>query len=174
VAQTDRWLFAAFDRRLTDDLNLCVSLSRPKRAVMTQCLALMAASCALSLSAVWANLNLAIVLVSACLPLLLVLLASIKHVFQSPQFLWLHPYKPCEISGLDKKNSFSVEITQQWQHFFGLTLRLKILNCPHNKRDTVKMTVWRCKITPVMYRRLRVMVAWRLDQPKAAQKMETA
>ena len=35
------------------------------------------------------------------------------------------------------------------------------------------MTVWRCNIAPDIYRRMCVMVAWRLDQRQVEQKMET-
>jgi hypothetical protein len=140
---------------------------------MTEYLVLMIASCALGCSAIWANCHLFIVLIAVCMPGLPALFAWFRHASQPPKFLWLHPYETCEISGIDKKNCFPVEIVQQWPHFFGLTLRLKILNCPHNKQETVRMTVWRCNITPDVYRRMRVMVAWRLDQPKVAQKMET-
>jgi hypothetical protein len=141
--------------------------------VVTECFALAAASAALSLSAVWADFPLAMVLTAACLPVLPAMFSLFRPCALAPQFLWLHPHKPIEISGLDKKNRFPVEITQQWQHFFGLTLNLKILNRPHNKQETVRMTVWRCNITPDAYRRMRVMVAWKLDQPRAEQKMET-
>jgi len=57
--------------------------------------------------------------------------------------------------------------------FFGLTLSLKIINSPHNKQETVRMTVWRCNIAPEIYRRMCVMVAWRLDQRQVEQKLET-
>ena len=35
------------------------------------------------------------------------------------------------------------------------------------------MTVWRCNIPADVYRQLCVMVAWRLDQPRADQELET-
>ena len=140
---------------------------------MIESLALITASCALIISAVWANFPLVLVQITACLPLLPALFGLFRSTTPTPQFLWLDPHKPCEISDFDKKNSHPVEITQQWQHFFGLTLSLKILNCPHNKQETVRMTVWRCNITHDVYRRMRVIVAWRLDQLKAEQKMET-
>lgn len=89
-----------------------------------------------------------------------------------PQYLYLHPYQSWSLGDLNSKNNQSVHLKQKWQHFFGLTLSLKILNCPHNKQETVKITVWRCNIAPDIYRRICVMVAWRLDQPQTEQKME--
>lgn len=138
-----------------------------------ECVVLMVASSATSLAAVRAELNLLFVIMAACMPWLPALFVFLRQTPQFPSFLFLHPYGSCKISWSDEKNRRSVEITQQWQHFFGLTLSLKILDCPHNKQETVRMTVWRCNIAPDIYRRMCVMVAWRLDQRQVEQKMET-
>lgn len=147
--------------------------------MIAEYIVLAAASSALGLAAVRAELNLPFVILAACmpwLPTLFVFLRQALHLRQAPQFpsfLFLHPYGSCEISWPAENNRRSVEITQQWQHFFGLTLSLKILDCPHNKQETVRMTVWRCNIAPDIYRRMCVMVTWRLDQRQVEQKMET-
>jgi len=143
--------------------------------VLTEYLALTAASSALCLACVWANFPLLVVLavvVGPWIPVLSVFLKQRKEK-QPPQFLWLHPRRQWKISDLEQKNSLTVELLQQWRHFFGLTLSLKILNCPHNKQETVKITVWRCKIAPETYRQMCVMAAWRLDYPQVEQTMET-
>lgn len=141
--------------------------------MIAEYIVLAAASSALGQAAVRAELNMLCVILAASLPWLPALFVFFRQSPQSPSFLSLSPYGPCKISGADEKNSRSVVITQHWQHFFGLTLSLKILDCPHNKQETVRMTVWRCNIAPDIYRRMCVMVAWRLDQRQVEQKMET-
>jgi len=172
VVPTVQWLCVVFDRGLTDGLTLCVTLSRPWRAVLTEIFVLASASAALALTAVWADFPFLIAVCMACLPGFPKIYSVLFRAAQPPAVLCLHPHFVWKIISQDEQNEQSVQLIQRWQHFFGVTLSLKILNYPHNKLETVKMTVWRSKIAPEQYRRLCVMVAWRLDQPEIEQKLE--
>ena len=172
MAPTALWLCVVFDHSLTDGLTLFVTLSRPRWAVLTEFFVLASASSALVLTAVWAQFPLIVVIAAASLPGLPAIYYFLFRAAFSPAYLCLHPHLVWKIVSKDEQNMQSVQLIQHWQHFFGLTLSLKILNCPHNKQETVKMTVWRSKIAPEQYRRLCVMVAWRLDQPEIAQQLE--
>ena len=127
----------------------------------------------MALTAVWSDFPLWAVICMACLPLMPALYTYAVQSRPDPQFLRLHPHHGWQIVTHDEKNTLSVALLQSWRHFFGITLSLKILNCPHNEQETVRMTVWQCNITPDVYRQLCVMVAWRLDQPQAVRKLET-
>ncbi len=141
--------------------------------MVAECIALAGASCALTLAAVWADFPLPLVIGVAFLPGLPAWFVLFRRAPQTPKYLYMHPHRSWTIGDSDNKNTQPLQLKQKWQHFFGLTLSLKILNCPHNKQETVRMTVWRCNIAPDVYRRMCVMVAWRLDQPRVEQKMET-
>ncbi len=172
MAPTVQWLCVVFDRSLTDGLTLCVTLSRPRRAVLTEIFALASAGSALALTAVWAHFHWIAVIGMACLPGLPALYGYLFRASGSPALLYLHPQSEWKIVSQDEQNIQSVQLIQCWQHFFGLTLSLKLLNRPHNKQETVRMTVWRCQIASEPYRRMCVMAAWRLDQPEIEKKLE--
>jgi hypothetical protein len=138
-----------------------------------QTLVLACACSAVALTAVWSGFPLWAVIGMSCLPLTPALYTYSVQLRPYPQFLRLHPHHAWQIVAHDEKNTRSVALLQSWRHFFGVTLSLKILNCPHNEQETVRMTVWQCNITPDVYRQLCVMVAWRLDQPQAVRKLET-
>lgn len=121
-------------------------------------------------SALWIDLSVWLIILAAMTPWLSLLPLSRKA---SPRLLHLHPQKDWLFFTQTQRHGEPVGLIQSWQHYFGVTLSLKLLNCPHNKQDTVRMTVWRCTLPPEQYRRMCVMVAWQLDQPQAQHKLET-
>ena len=55
-----------------------------------------------------------------------------------------------EVSGLT--DSIEVIVNQRWHHLFGISLGLKLQNCPHNLPKTLTMVVWRqCVSTSVFH-----------------------
>ena len=55
-----------------------------------------------------------------------------------------------EVAGLT--DSIEVIVIQRWHHLFGLSLSLKLQNCPHNMSKTIMMVVWRqCVSTSVLH-----------------------
>ena len=60
-----------------------------------------------------------------------------------------------------------------WHHFFGLSMTLKIGNCPQKESKSVRIMVWRCELPPEVYRRLCVMVNWQVQQLQKEQCLES-
>lgn len=191
----DQWPFVAFDSciRLKDSLKdglkasskehvedrlaldltespyISVTLLRPKIVVVTECGALLCASGALAQTALSLSASLWLVMGVATLPWLLQALFRSLYPPQQPnQSLRMHPSRVWQIvSAHSLAVSYqNVQPLQCWRHFFGSTLSLKILNCPHNKQEAVRMTLWRHNIDAELYRRACVMIAWRLDHPQ--------
>ena len=140
---------------------------------MTQVLVLSIASFALVLGALSISLPGWATVILAFLPWAPEVFFFIYGPPHAAQYLQLHPHQQWQVVYQDEKNNQLVLPLQSWSHFFGMTISLKILNCPHNKQETVRMTLWRCMIVPELYRRMCVMVAWRLDQAQAEQELES-
>ena len=154
---------------VTENPYISVTLLRPKIVVVTQWSALLCASGALAQTAWSLSASLWLVMGVATLPWLVQALSRSFYPSQQPnQFLRMHPFRVWQIvSEQPLAVSYqNVQPLQCWRHFFGLTLSLKILNCPHNKQEAVRMTLWRHNIDAELYRRACVMIAWRLDCPQ--------
>jgi hypothetical protein len=153
---------------------------------------LLAAGLSLMVSASWMSDPLWLVTLAACLPGAVSLLLRYLDTFRmNPDILLLHPEKNWKVgtfsdiaaqTSVIKAQSIqqqmeqmeqSVQLTQRWQHFLGLTLRLKIQNPPHNMSEYVRLTIWRCTVPVDVYRRLCVLTAWRIDQPQKVPNLET-
>lgn len=173
-------------------MSMVIRLTRPRRAAVIEYVVLATAGVAFLLSATWISCPDWMCVLAALVPFFIGYLdRQLQKSRHQPDFLWIHPNKIWKMGtfpdlstqtlsvkaqssqSIPDEEDQSVALIQYWQHFFCLTLSLKILNQPHNKPDVVRMTFWRCCIPRDIYRKMCVMVAWHVDQPRTVQDLET-
>lgn len=73
-----------------------------------------------------------------------------------------------EVAGLT--DSIEVIVCQRWHHLFGLSLSLKLQNCPHNMSETLIAVVWRQCVSVSDFHEVALQSARQIDgagrQPK--------
>jgi len=166
--------------------------ARPRRIALIEYAVLLAAGLALAVSASFVCSSVWLAILAASLPAALSLAGSYVNTFRADRAALLfhteNNLKSRTFSDItaqtlliraqsmqqqQEKTGRSVQLLQRWQHFLGLTLRLKIHNQPHNSFECVRLTIWRCSVPVDTYRRLCVMTAWWIDQPPKVQELET-
>jgi hypothetical protein len=66
-----------------------------------------------------------------------------------------------EVAGLT--DSIEVIVIQRWHHLFGLSLSLKLQNCPHNMSKTFMMVVWRQCVSTSVFHQVALQSARQVD-----------
>ena len=127
---------------------------------------------ALASSATWRELPVGWVVLLAAMPSVGWLGFSRPVAWQTlavqvkPGEIWHLTLKKIDASGIvTAKSERQATLVQAWHHFFGLTLALNFRIDPHNKPECIKLTVWRCNVSPETFRRLCVLSAWQMEQP---------
>jgi hypothetical protein len=67
-----------------------------------------------------------------------------------------------EVTGLT--DSIEVIVIQRWHHLFGLSLSLKLKNCPHNISKTLMMVVWRQCVSTSVFHQVALQSARQVDR----------
>lgn len=67
-----------------------------------------------------------------------------------------------EVTGLT--HSIEVIVVQRWHHLFGLSLSLKLQNCPHNMPKTFMMVVWRQCVSASVFHQVALHSARQVDR----------
>jgi hypothetical protein len=167
-------------------LPLQLPLTQPRWAVGLGWAALALAWAAVALSGHWQGLP------GGALALGAVLGVLAQHLVQRRRQAWLQAHSLCFVEPLSRfatapsgfwgtfsKNTGQSTLTpvtlqQHWTHIFGLTLRLNLHNCPHNKAEVVTVTLWRSQLPAQTYRRLNIWAAWQTAHCTPLSKGETA
>lgn len=175
---------------------LVIPLSRPRRALVLEwfvtLLAALACLTALRFSQapLWSfpPAVLLVCLLCVCEQKRTRLLTENRFLYVSPFLPWQtgtsHPqerddhYDSCamtEQTGFEEQSMVwqPAELLQCWSNLFGLSMALKLQNCPHNESRSVRIMLWRCQVPPETYRRLCVMANWQIDRPQVRQHPET-
>jgi hypothetical protein len=125
-------------------------------------------ACALVVSALWAGWRPWFAVILAALPFLV---HFIERWLNQPSLkgrvLVVFTDKPwqlaffSEVAGLTDR--IEVIVNQRWHHLFGISLGLKLQNCPHNRSKTVTMVVWRQCVSTSVFHAVALQSARQMD-----------
>lgn len=125
-------------------------------------------ACALLISGLWAGWSLWIALTLAIIPFLVHFLGRWRNQPSlKGRVLVIFPDKPwqvaffSEVAGLT--DSIEVIVSQRWHHLFGISLGLKLQNCPHNISKTFTMVVWRQCVSTSVFHEVALQSARQID-----------
>lgn len=147
---------------------LIVPLNPPRWVTLLTFVLLSCGACALVVSALWAGWSPWIAVTLAAIPFLVHL---VGRWYNQPSLkgrvLVVSPDKPwqlaffSEVAGLT--DSIEVIVSQRWHHLFGISLGLKLQNCPHNMSKTLTMVVWRQCVSTLVFHEVALQSARQID-----------
>jgi hypothetical protein len=136
-------------------------------------------ACALGVSALWAGWSPWVAVTLAATPFLVHLIGRWHHhPSLKGRMLVVFPDKPwrlalfSEVAGLT--DSIEVIVNQRWHHLFGISLGLKLQNCPHNMSKTLTMVVWRQCVSTSVFHEVALQSARQIDGAARQTKGDTA
>lgn len=125
-------------------------------------------ACALLISGLWAGWSPWIAVTLATIPFLVHFLGRWRNQPSlKGRVLVIFPDKPwqlaffSEVAGLT--DSIEVIVSQRWHHLFGISLGLKLHNCPHNISKTFTMVVWRQCVSTAVFHEVALQSARQID-----------
>lgn len=147
---------------------MLVPLTQPRWVVELTFVLLSMASLALMTSALWAGLDGWFAVPLAIFPFLVHFIERRRHPKRlRGRVLVVYPHQPwqlaffSEVTGLT--DSIEVIVSQRWHHFFGISLGLKLQNCPHNTKKTVMIVVWRQCVSASVLREVAMGATRQID-----------
>lgn len=137
------------------------------------------ASLVLVTSAQWSGLGVGLSLVLGSLPFLLYFLEQRRaQALIAGRMLVIYPDKPWQLSLFAKDagaiDNIEVIVIQRWHHLFGLSLHLKLQNCPRFKRQSTTVVVWKHGLSKENFRQVSLQAAQRLEFVGLASKGDAA
>ena len=123
---------------------------------------------ALVTSAFWVGLDAWYAIPCAAIPFLLYFFEQ-RHnqKILKGRILVVYPHQPWQLAFFSDAtgltDSIEVIVSRRWLHFFGMTLSLKLQNCPHNIKKTVMMVVWRQCVSSFVFRELALGASRQID-----------
>lgn len=143
-------------------------LTPPRWVAALTFMLLLSGACALVVSALWAGWSPWVAIALALIPLLVHFIGRLRSQTRlRGRVLVVLPDKPwrlaffSEVTGLT--DSIEVIVSQRWQHLFGISLGLKLQNCPHNISKTVTMVVWRQCVSTSVFHQVALQSARQID-----------
>lgn len=125
-------------------------------------------ACALVVSALWSEWSPWVAIALAAIPFLVHFFGQwhiqTRHRGRVLVVLADKPWQLAffsEVAGLT--DSIEVIVSQRWQHLFGITLGLKLQNCPHNMSKTITMVVWRQCVSTAVFHAVALQSARQVD-----------
>jgi hypothetical protein len=147
---------------------LLVPLTPPRWVAVLTYVLLSLGACALVVSALWAEWSPWVAIALATIPFLVHFFGQWHNqTCYKGRLLVVLPDKPwqlaffSEVAGLT--DSIEVIVIQRWQHLFGITLGLKLQNCPHNMSKTFMMVVWRQCVSTSVFHQVALQSARQVD-----------
>jgi hypothetical protein len=125
-------------------------------------------ACALLISGLWSGWNPWIVVTLAAIPFLV---HFSGRWYNQPSLkgrvLVIFPDKPWQLAFFSEDtgltDSIEVIVSQRWHHLFGISLGLKLQNCPHNMSKTLTTVVWRQCVSTAVFHEVALQSARQID-----------
>lgn len=114
----------------------------------------------------------------AIIPILVHFYERNNRFLPKDRVLFISDDKPWELAIYSKHagltDRIEVIVRQRWHHFFGLSLGLKLQNCPHNKARTLIVMVWSQCLCPSTFHAVALGAARQIEGERHHSKGDAA